>query len=293
MNFSNRRQPSAVFLVFCLLLGLSSCDTGSDGEQPTSVAGNAAAGAAGEFAVDSDERADRDVVTEKWPYAEVDDQLVYGYFAFPADMVAPIPAIILIHDRWGLDESMQDFSRRLAAEGYIVVAIDLFGGETAASPGPARTLEIKVFENPRLAAENIRQAYQFLKDTFGAPKVASIGFGFGGGWSLNAAMLLPEELSASVTYYGQVINDQEKLSAVQAPLLGLFAADDRVITAKSVFAFEVALQALAKEFEIEIFSGVGRGFADRQSEKYSSETAALAWSQTVNFLDRHMAADAN
>lgn len=293
MNFFNRRQPSAVFAAFCLLLGLSSCDTGSDGEQPTSAAGNAAVVTAGESAAGSDERADRDVVSETWPYAEVDDRLVYGYFAFPADMVAPIPAIILIHDRWGLDESTQDLSRRLAAEGYIVVAIDLFGGETAASPGSARTLEIKVFENPQQAADNIRQAYQFLKDTFGAPKVASIGFGFGGGWSLNAAMLLPEELSATITYYGQVINDQEKLSAVQAPLLGLFAADDRVITAKSVLAFEVALEVLAKEFEIEIFSGVGRGFADPQSEKYSTETAALAWSQTLNFLDRHMAADAN
>ncbi len=293
MNFFNRRQPTAVFVVFCLLLGLSSCDSGSDGEQTTSAAGDAAVGTAGEPAVGPDGRAGRDVVTETWPYAEVDDQLVYGYFAFPADMVAPIPAIILIHDRWGLNESTQDMSRRLAAEGYIVVAIDLFDGETAASPSPARILEIEVFENPKLAADNIRQAYRFLKDTFGAPKVASIGFGFGGGWSLNAAMLLPDELSASVTYYGQVINDQEKLSAVQAPLLGLFAADDRVITAKSVFAFEVTLQALAKEFEIEIYSGVGRGFADPRSERYSAETAALAWSQTLNFLGRHMAADAS
>ncbi len=293
MNFFNRRQPTAVLVVFCLLLGLSSCDAGSDGEQTTSVAGDAAVGTVGEPAVGSDGRAGREVVTETWPYAEVDDQLVYGYFAFPADMVAPIPAVMLIHDRWGLDESTQVLSRRLAAEGYIVVAIDLFGGETAASPGLARALEIKVFENPQLADENIRQAYQFLKDTFGAPQVASIGFGFGGGWSLNAAMLLPDELSASVIYYGQVISDQEKLAAVQVPILGLFARDDRVITAQSVLKFEVVLQALAKEFEIEIFTGAGRGFADHQSENYHAKTAALAWSRTVDFLHQHMAAGAN
>ena len=75
--------------------------------------------------------------------------------------------------------------------------------------------------------------------------------------------------------------------------VGLFAKDDRVITAQSVLKFEVALQALAKEFEIEIFTGAGRGFADHQSEKYHVETAALAWSRTVDFLDRHMAAGAN
>jgi len=293
MIFPNRRQLSAVFLSFFLLLGLSSCSSKNDGEQAASVDGETTADTAGESAVGSQVRVERDVVTERWPYAEVNDQLAYGYFAFPADMAAPIPAVILIHDRWGLDESTQDLTRRLAAEGYIVVAIDLFGGETAASPDRARQLEIEVFENPQLAADNIRQAYQFLKDTFGAPTVASIGFGFGGGWSLNASMLLGDELSASVTYYGQVINNQEKLTAVQAPILGLFAEEDRVITTKSVLAFEVALQALAKEFEIKIFSGAGRGFADPHSDRYRADTAALAWRRTLDFLGRHMGAGAS
>ncbi len=293
MIFFDRRRLSVVFLMTCLLLGLSSCGTESDGEQPTSATADTTADTAGEPAADTQVRMGRDVVTERWPYAEVNDQLAYGYFAFPADMVAPIPPVILIHDRWGLDESTQDLTRRLAAEGYIVVAIDLFGGETAVSPDTARKLEIEVFENPQLAADKIRQAYQFLKDTFGAPTVASIGFGFGGGWSLNAAMLLGEELSASVIYYGQVINDQEKLTAVQAPLLGLFADGDRVITKRSVLAFEVAMQALAKEFEIEIFTDVGRGFADPRSDRYQAETAALAWRRTLDFLGRHMGAGAN
>lgn len=293
MIFFDRRRLSVVFLMTCLLLGLSSCGTESDGEQPTSATADTTADTAGEPAADTQVRMGRDVVTERWPYAEVNDQLAYGYFAFPADMVAPIPAVILIHDRWGLDESTQDLTRRLAAEGYIVVAIDLFGGETAASPDSARELEIEVFENPQLAADKIRQANQFLRDTFGAPTVASIGFGFGGGWSLNTAMLLGEELSASVIYYGQVIDDQEKLTAVQAPLLGLFADGDRVITKKSVLAFEVAMQALAKEFEIEIFIDVGRGFADPRSDRYQAEAAALAWRRTLDFLGRHMGAGAN
>ena len=106
----------------------------------------------------ADVHAERDVVTETWPYAEVGDQLVYGYFAFPADMVAPIPAVILIHDRWGLDESTQVLSRRLAAEGYIGVAIDLFGGETAAAPGSARIFAIKVFENHKRPPAKISKA---------------------------------------------------------------------------------------------------------------------------------------
>ena len=294
MIFIKRGQRSIVLGIICLLFGLSSCDSGSDQEQPSSgdadnansvnSAGGSSTTAASNAAPSS---SGPSVVVETLPYAEIGDELVYGYFAFPSDMVEPIPAVILIHDRWGLDEPTRDLSRRLADEGYIVMAIDLFGGEVAETPGPARILEISVFENPQIAAENIRQAYDFVKETFRAPSVASLGFGFGGGWSLNAAMLLPEDLNASVIFYGQVTDDERKLAAVQAPLLGLFGENDRVITATSVAAFENALQTLEKEFHVAVFAGAGRGFADPRSDNFSAETAARAWVRMLEFLGQH------
>ncbi len=287
----SRGLSSAVLGVFLLPFGLTACTSGSDDESPAAT--EAAAKPIVAPRPEAAEVLGREVVTETLPYAEQGDQLVYGDFTFPADMVAPIPAVIMIHDRWGLNDSTRQLVRQLAAEGYIVMAIDLFGGGVADTPGAARELEIEVFENPQPAADSIRQAYSFLRDTFGAPAVASVGFGFGGGWSLNAAMLLPDELSASINYYGQVTSDQEKLAVVNVPILGLFAEDDRAIPPRNVFAFEVALEALGKEFEIEVIAGVGRGFADPQADKYDAEQASLAWQQMLSFLQRHMARGSN
>jgi len=294
MILISRGLSSAILGAFFLPFGLAACTSGSDGESPAAEATEAAAvKPLVESRPEAPEVLDREVVTETLPYAEVGDQLVYGDFTFPADMLEPIPAVILIHDRWGLNDSTRQLVRKLAAEGYIVMAIDLFGGGVADTPGAARELEIEVFENPQPAADSIRQAYSFLRDAFGAPAVASVGFGFGGGWSLNAAMLLPDELSASINYYGQVTSDQEKLAVVNVPILGIFAEDDRAIPPKNVFAFEVALEALGKEYEIEVIAGVGRGFADPQADKYDAEHASLAWQQMLSFLKHHMARGSN
>ena len=178
----------------------------------------------------------RSVISEFLPYAEVDQELVYGHFVFPSNMIEPLPAIIVIHEWWGLKDNVRAMANRLAAEGYIVLAIDLFGGKVADTASQARQLMISVVENPDLAAENIRQAYDFVDDTAGAPSIGSLGWCFGGGWSLNTAMLFPDKLDASVIYYGQVTEDEDKLRPISAPILGLFAAEDRGIRIESVRA---------------------------------------------------------
>ncbi len=121
------------------------------------------------------------------PYAEVDEELVYGHFVFPTDMLDPLPAIIVIHEWWGLNDNVRAMSDRLAGEGYIVLAVDLFGSGVAKNPKEARRLMLSVVENPESASENIRQAFEFVNATAGAPRVASLGWCFGGGWSLNTA----------------------------------------------------------------------------------------------------------
>jgi carboxymethylenebutenolidase len=287
MTCTANRHQIAILAVLGLMIGLSACDNRDGASQPGPAGSESDRGSA-DATTQALSGSDRAMLAETLPYADIDEQLVYGRFSFPADMVEPIPAIILIHDRWGLDESIHAISRRLAADGYIVIAVDLFGGGATESPSVAREYEIKVFENPDLAAENIRQAYQFVKDSFGAPAIATVGLGFGGGWSLNAAMLLPEDLDASVIFYGQVIDDLEKLTPIQAPVLGLFGEDDRVVRTDSVLDFEAALNALDKEAEIEIFAGVGRGFVDTHSTNHDPEIAELAWRQTLSFLGQHL-----
>lgn len=234
----------------------------------------------------------RPVVAERLPYAEVDDELVYGHFVFPADMIEPLPAIIMIHEWWGLNDNIRAMAERLAAEGYIVLAIDLFGGTIATSPGQARELMLSVVNKPEPAAENIRQAYNFVAATAGAPRIGSLGWCFGGGWSLQTAMLFPDELDAAVIYYGQVTDDEDKLRDVTAPILGLFGAEDEGISVPSVRRFEGALERLRKDYEIQIYEGAGHAFANPSGTAYNPEVADDAWLRTLEFLNRHLGDDA-
>jgi carboxymethylenebutenolidase len=225
------------------------------------------------------------------PYAEVGDQLVYGYFVAPADMFEPLPAVIMIHEWWGLNDNVRKQADRLAAAGYIVFAVDLFGGETATTPSAARNLMLTVVEDPESANDNLLSAYQFVSETAGAPAVAALGWRFGGSWSLNTAMLLPDDLDAVVIYYGQVDAEEEKLLPVKAPILGLFAGDDISIKRASVDAFRDALERLRKDYEIQVYDGVRQGFANEDATNFDRNAATDAWQRSLDFLQRHLAGE--
>ncbi len=233
----------------------------------------------------------RAVISEDMPYAEVGDELVYGYFVAPSDMFEPLPAVIMIHEWWGLTEEVRARADRLASQGYIVLAVDLFGGKTATEPAAARELMLSVVEDPESANQNIRGAFEFVSETAGAPRVGSIGWRFGGTWALNAALLYPDELDATVIYYAQVTGDEDKLRPVNAPILGLFAADDVSIKIDTVEAFKSALEALRKDYDIQVYAGVSQRFASESATTYDATAARDAWTRTLAFFDRHLAGD--
>jgi len=232
----------------------------------------------------------RDVTGERMAYAEVDNEIVYGHFAYPSDMVEPLPAIIMIHEWWGLNDNIRAMAERLAGEGYIVLAVDLFGAEIASNPEAARQMMLRVVENPQSATANIEQAYAFVNDVAGAPRVASLGWCFGGGWSLNTAMLFPKELDAAVIYYGQVIDDEEKLRPINAPILAFFGDADRSISIESVKGFEQSLKRLRMSHEIHVYPGAGHAFANPTGNNYKPEFAEDAWQRTLSFLQLNLAA---
>ncbi len=226
----------------------------------------------------------RAVVSDTLPYAEVGDELVYGHFVFPSDMVEPLPAVIIIHEWWGLNDSVKATADRLAGQGYIVLAVDLFGGDTADSVQAARQLMLRVVEDQDAAADNIRQAYDFVANTAGAPAVATLGWGLGGSWSLNAAMLLPGDLDASVIYYGQVSDDAARLEPIQTPLLAFYGDEDRGVAIADVRAFEEAMTSLGKPLEMVIYPGAGSGFANPEARLYDEALARQSWDRTLEFL---------
>lgn len=287
--FANQfgRQRIAVSL---LALLLAACGGNDEPAQPVAPVTSPTVQAVPEDEPVPDEEPAVAVDSELLPYAEVGDDLIYGHFAFPSNMIEPLPAIILIHDVWGLNDDIRALADKVAAKGYMVLAVDLYNGDVSDNVVEARELTIAVVENPEATIDNIRQALDFV-GVAGAPSKGALGYGLGGTWSLNAAESFPGELDAAVLYYGQVTNDESRLGEIEAPVLGLFGARDRIISVASVTDFEAAMRRLGKRPTVQIYSDAGHGFADPARRGYDSGTADDAWQRTLDFLSENLSAD--
>lgn len=293
VNFAliGSRAPGLLVLLAGLLLG--ACTPAGDGTPDDAAEAPAAEVPAGEppdtvDAAPAAGRSPRAVVSDRLPYGEVGTELVYGHLVFPSDMVEPLPAIILIHEWWGLTDSVRAAADRLAGQGYIVLAVDLLDGKTTDDVAVARDYMLEVVKSPDATAENLRQALDFVTVTAGAPSVATMGWGLGGTWSLNAAMMFPDELEAAVVYYGQVSDEPSRLQAIAAPVLGFFGAEDRSVPVSNVESFEMTMQDLGKTLEVQVFEGAGHGFANPEGANYDAALAERSWQQTLGFFDARL-----
>lgn len=210
-------------------------------------------------------------------------QGVLGYLAKPKEP-GNYPGVIMIHEWWGLNDNIKEMARILAAQGYIVFAVDLYDGQVAATSSRAGELASSVRGNPQEAIGNMRDAKEFLNQQ-GAETVGSLGWCFGGGQSL--LISLNEELDATVIYYGTpLITDKTQLQNINWPVLGIFGSEDQSIPVSIVRNFESALDDIGIENEIYIYSGVGHAFANPSGSNYAKDETLDAWNKTVNFLDR-------
>ncbi len=222
-------------------------------------------------------------------YGQIDGTELTGYLAYPSDRPAELPGLIVIHEWWGLNDNIEAMTERLAGEGYAALAVDLYEGETAEDRDRARELVQVAIDNPERLQENIRQAYAYLETEQQAPRIGSIGWCFGGSWSLNTALLFPEDLDATVIYYGgQLVTDPEQLATLQMPILGLFGAIDDNPSVETVQTFESVLQDLGKSVEIHIYEGADHAFANSSGTRYNPDAAEAAWDETTEFLAEHL-----
>lgn len=281
-------KPTLGAALALLTLLIVACDPGSDAPAPAADTQRPADKSGEVTDAPATTVAQRTVVSDQLPYAEIDNELVYGYFVFPSDMIEPLPAVILFHERWGLTDDVRKRADKLAAEGHIVLAVDLFNGETTSDPSVARVLMTRVIEKPDPVISNIRSAFEFVNVTAGAPRTGALGWGFGGTWSMNAAILFSDEIDAAVVYYGQVTSDEDKLRAVSSPVLGLFAGKDRSVSAESIKAFEQSMKRLRKTYDIHVYSQAGAGFANPSSNKFDARVAEDAWGRALEFLKTHL-----
>jgi carboxymethylenebutenolidase len=224
------------------------------------------------------------VIDENVAYGETEEQNLRGYMVLPADAV-DVPGVIMIHEWWGLNGNVRAMARRLAGEGYAVLAVDLYGGRTATSPADAERLMAAVMRDREATLENVRQAHRYLDEFVLAPRIAALGWGLGGAWSLEAALDLGDRLDGVVMFYGDLVTDTERLQNLEAPLLGIFAQHDESIPSRSALAFRDRLNELGKTARVEVYLAVDHAFANSGGSAYDHEAAVRSWDEALAFLD--------
>ena len=229
-----------------------------------------------------------DVVTEEVEYATVGGETVTGTLVRPASATGPLPGVIVIHEWWGLNDNVRDMARRIANEGYAALAVDLYGGEVADTPDGAMALMQTAMGQEDALTDNLRQAHEYLAGREQAPAVGSVGWCFGGMWSLRAALALPAELDAAVIFYGQPITDPARLASLQMPVLALFGEADGSISMDSVRAFESAMSEAGVDGEVISYEGAEHAFANPSGQRYDAAAAEDAWGRTTAFLSENL-----
>lgn len=212
---------------------------------------------------------------------------VKGYLAMP-EGEGPFPAIVMIHEWWGLNDQVRRMARAYAGQGYAVLAVDLYDGDRATTPDEARVLATRVRGLPEPAFANLKDALVYLQnlDPVDTDRVASLGWCFGGGWSYEMAK---NNLGtkASVIYYGR-FNPEDDLSIMSANIQGHFGADDQSIPVDDVKAFQAKLATLNGEHQVFIYENAGHAFANDESDAYQQESAEQAWQRTLEFLEANL-----
>ena len=222
-----------------------------------------------------------------------------GYLVYPLSNLPnnasvateKLPGIVMIHENRGLNDNIKSTADILAKQGYVVLAVDLFQGQVTSDPNRARELSTDVRNNPGVAIENMKSAVAYLSSlqNVNASRIASIGWCFGGGQSLQLALNSEDHpLAATIIYYGQVVNDTGELSKIRWPVLGIFGDKDQAISVDSVRAFEKALNEVGVTNQIHIYPGVGHAFANPSNENYAPQETADAWMKTLAFLDKNV-----
>jgi carboxymethylenebutenolidase len=221
---------------------------------------------------------------------------INGYLATPDNLEQgeQAPAIILIHEWWGLNEDIKQMADDYADEGYVALAVDMYGKEPTNSSTVAKKRSSEVRNNMEEAMNNLSSAVEFLenREDVNNDKLATVGWCFGGGWAYQMAVN-DIGVDASVMYYGQ-FDPQDDFRNMKASILGHFGEEDTVVDVNNAREFKAKLEQQDESSSVYIYPNVGHSFANYDGGDnldYSRKQAKKTWNRTMNFLQERLELD--
>jgi carboxymethylenebutenolidase len=213
--------------------------------------------------------------------------------SLPPNAAGKHPAVIVIQEWWGLNDWIKENTDRLAAKGYVALAVDLYRGKAASDPGTAHELMRGLPEDRALSDLETGFAWLAARPDVDPTRIGAVGWCMGGGYTLALAVNEPR-LKAAAMNYGRLVTDPAAIAKIKASLLGNFAGQDKGIATADVRAFETSLRAAGKDVDIKIYDADGHAFMNPNnkgmggSPGYDEAAAKDAWLRIEAFLAKKL-----
>ncbi|MGH7258188.1 MAG: dienelactone hydrolase family protein [Nitrospiraceae bacterium] len=219
-----------------------------------------------------------------------DGVTVHAYVAAPSKTVK-CPALIVVQEWWGLNDHIKDIARRFAAEGYVVVAPDLYsrmGRVQTTDSKEAGQYMSRLKQDEVLSDLNATVTYIQKAPEVDADRVGVIGFCMGGGYALTLPCV-NEGVKAAVPFYGPIPNPDTPIQSLGCPILYVYGEDDGWITKADVQRLVGALKKYNKPGEVKTYPGAPHAFFnDTRKEVYKPAEAKDAWERALAFFKQHL-----
>ncbi len=240
----------------------------------------------------------RSMVPTKGRLVKLDNDLV-GYYVAPKT-TKPVPAILVMMEAFGLNDSIKSVCDRLAQNGYAALAPDFYHG----SVFPYKDMKGAIAKLKSLKDEVVMAEFGKGLEFLNKQKVVSrkgvgvTGFCMGGRLTFLANATYPQQVKAAVSFYGGGIAAKDDLAGrqsllvqaqkMQAPLMLMYGSEDSYIMAEEHERIALAFSQAKKRYAINVFPGAGHGFMSDRRDSYNPAAATEAWEMTMAFFDRHL-----
>jgi len=217
--------------------------------------------------------------------ATSDGRRVSGALAMPER--TPAASVLLVHEWWGLNDQIRAVAADFAKQGYMALALDMYGGQLAGAGERDAARALMKAVKPEEGVATVAAWAAWLKEHVkGTGRLGTVGWCFGGGWSLNTAVHAP--VDACVVYYGRVNKKAAELASLKGPVLGHFATRDQWINQQMIDGFEAEMTKAGKPFTTHWYEA-DHAFANPTGSRYDKDDAKLSWKRTTAFFRKHLA----
>lgn len=218
-------------------------------------------------------------------YGERDGRVLSGYLALPPD-AETAPGVVMLQEWWGLNDHIKDMADRMAAEGFVVLAPDLYDGAVVSEPDEARKLVMELDQEAAVMDVDDAAAFLLARDDVVPGGVGVMGFCMGGRLSLAAGAAV-DDVAAVVAYYGSP-PESEVAAEIGAPVLGLYGGQDDGIPVADVEAMMATIDEAGITNELVVYDEAGHAFANDTRESHDPEAADDAWARTLAWWRAHL-----